>query len=91
MSEDRQQQPASPEWRSRLLELPRLNKRLILVALDFLLLSLALWISISIRYNTPYAPRDWMTALVLLSGPVISVMTFSVSGLYRFVTRYLGY
>ena len=30
-------------------------------------------------------------ALVLLSGPVITVMTFSVSGLYRFVTRYLGY
>ena len=91
MSEDRQQQPASPEWRSRLLELPRLNKRLILVALDFVLLSLALWISISIRYNTTYVPRDWITALVLLSGPVISVMTFSVSGLYRFVTRYLGY
>ncbi len=68
MSEDRRQQPVSAEWRSRLLELPRLNKRLILVALDFLLLSLALWISISIRYNTPYVPHDWFTALVLSAG-----------------------
>ncbi len=61
MTEDRRQQPVSAEWRSRLLELPRLNKRVILVALDFLLLSLALWISISLRYNTTYVPPDWFT------------------------------
>ena len=91
MTEDRRQHPVSAEWRSRLLELPRLNKRLILVALDFLLLSLALWISISIRYNTTYIPPDWVTALVLISGPVLTVVTFTLSGLYRFVTRYLGY
>ena len=91
MSEDRPQPPVPAEWRSRLLELPRLNKRIILVALDFLLLTLALWISISIRYNAAYVPPDWYTALVLLSGPVITVMTFALSGLYRFVTRYLGY
>ena len=70
MSEDRPQHPVPAEWRSRLLELPRLNKRIILVALDFVLLSLALWISISIRYNTLYVPPDWFTALVLFSGPV---------------------
>ncbi len=69
MSEDRPQPPVPAEWRSRLLELPRLNKRIILVALDFLLLTLALWISISIRYNTAYVPPDWYTALVLISGP----------------------
>ena len=53
MSEERPQQPVSAEWRSRLLELPRLNKRIILVALDLLLLVLALWIALSIRYNRP--------------------------------------
>ena len=91
MSEDRPQPPVPAEWRSRLLELPRLNKRIILVALDFLLLTLALWISISIRYNAAYVPSNWYTALVLFSGPFLTVMTFAVSGLYRFVTRYLGY
>jgi FlaA1/EpsC-like NDP-sugar epimerase len=91
MSEDRPQHPVSAEWRLRLLELPRLNKRIILVALDFMLLSLALWIAISIRYNTAYIPPDWFMALVLIGGPIITVVTFAVSGLYRFVTRYLGY
>ena len=91
MSEDRPQPPVPAEWRSRLLELPRLNKRMILVALDFLLLTLALWISISIRYNAAYVPPNWYTALVLFSGPFLTIMTFALSGLYRFVTRYLGY
>ena len=91
MSEDRPQPPVPAEWRSRLLKLPRLNKRIILVALDFLLLTLALWISISIRYNAAYVPGNWYTALVLFSGPLLTIMTFAVWGLYRFVTRYLGY
>jgi FlaA1/EpsC-like NDP-sugar epimerase len=91
MSEERSQRPVSTEWRSRLLELPRLNKRIILVALDLLLLILALWIALSIRYNTAFVPHDWLMALVLISGPIITVATFAASGLYRFVTRYLGY
>jgi FlaA1/EpsC-like NDP-sugar epimerase len=91
MSEERPHHPVSAEWRSRLLELPRINKRLILVAIDFLLLSLSLWIALSIRYNTPYFPPDWFMAVVLMAGPAITVATFSISGLYRFVTRYLGY
>ena len=91
MSEDRQQQPASPSGDRGCSSCRASTSASSWSALDFVLLSLALWISISIRYNTTYVPRDWITALVLLSGPVISVMTFSVSGLYRFVTRYLGY
>jgi FlaA1/EpsC-like NDP-sugar epimerase len=85
------QQPAAVAWRMRLLELPRLNKRLILVAFDFLLLALALWILLSIRYNQPYFPDDLATALLLLAGPAITVAAFALSGLYRLVTRYLGY
>src|SRR5262245_55601049 len=91
MSEQRLGRPVSAEWRSRLLELPRLNKRIILVVFDFALLTLALWIALSIRYNAPFVPADWLMALVLISGPAITVATFALSGLYRFVTRYLGY
>lgn len=79
------------EWRSRLLELPRFNKRVILVTFDLLLLTLALWIALSIRYNTAFVPFDWMMAVVVICGPLITVATFAASGLYRFVTRYLGY
>ncbi|MFN3624036.1 MAG: nucleoside-diphosphate sugar epimerase/dehydratase, partial [Hyphomicrobium sp.] len=91
MSEDSPQFEAGSEWRSRLLELPRFSKRVILISFDFLLLALALWIALSIRYNTAYVPPNPATLLVLISGPAITIATFTASGLYRFVTRYLGY
>ena len=47
------------QWRSWLLELPRVNKRVILATLDFVLLSFALWFSISFRYSTFYVPSSW--------------------------------
>lgn len=77
--------------RTWLLQLPRFNKRFILIGLDLLLLSFALWFSISLRYNAPFVPPDLASALLLASGPLITVATFAVSGLYRLVTRYLGY
>ncbi len=83
--------PLCVRWQAWLLELPRFNKRGILVALDFLLLSLALWLPISLRYTTFYVPPDLTTALLLLSAPLVAVITFALSGLYKLVTRYLGY
>lgn len=92
MSTNGSQRPKSlQEWQTLLLQLPRLNKRLILVGLDLALLIIALWIALSIRYNTIYIPPDFAVALILLSGPLITVATFAISELYRLVTRYLGY
>jgi len=91
MTANRPLHPSLTGWRTWLLGLPRFNKRFILVALDLLLLSLALWISISIRYNAAYVPPNRLSALVLASAPIITVVTFALSGLYRLVTRYLGY
>lgn len=91
MSTIRTHHPAKAQWRTWLLGLPRLNKRFILIGLDLLLLSFALWFSISLRYNTLYVPPDWLTAVLLASAPLITVATFALSGLYRLVTRYLGY
>ena len=78
-------------WQTSLLGLPRFTKRGILVALDFSLLSLALWLPLSLRYTTLYVPPDLTTALLLLSAPLVAVTTFALSGLYKLVTRYLGY
>ena len=83
--------PLWARWQTWLLELPRFNKRGILVGWDFLLLSVALWLPISLRYTTFYVPRDLTTALLFLSAPLIAVSTFALSGLYKLVTRYLGY
>ena len=87
---NRTQEPFWARWRTWLLDLPRISKRVILVSLDLLLLSFALWFPISLRYNTLYVP-DQVSGLLLASAPLITVAIFAMSGLYRLVTRYLGY
>ena len=82
--------PVWARWRSWLLELRRFHKRVVLIAGDLAILSFALWFPISLRYNTLYVP-DWVSGLLLVSAPVITVAIFAFSGLYRLVTRYLGY
>lgn len=79
------------QLRTWLLELSRRKKRVILATFDFVLLSFALWLSISLRYNTIYVPPSWKTFLLLAAAPLITVATFAIFRLYKFVTRYLGY
>jgi FlaA1/EpsC-like NDP-sugar epimerase len=73
-----------------LIGLPRSAKRAILVTNDFLLLSLALWAALSLRYNEIFLPRDAGGLLLLLAAPAIGVATLAWFGLYRLVTRYIG-
>ena len=74
-----------------LVSLPRVYKRILLVINDLALISLALWISLSVRYNQVYIPDNWSLALVLAAAPVITVAMFAYGGLYRIVTRYIGH
>ncbi len=90
MSESAQHQPASRRLRQWLLDLPRRQKRALLVVLDFVALSGVLWAIISVRYNTFYWPPDGATMAVVLAAPALTIMTFAYAGLYRLVTRYLG-
>ncbi len=82
--------PVWVRWRTWLLKLPRFHKRVILIGCDLTILSFALWFPISLRYNTLYVP-DLITGLLLAGAPIITVAIFAFSGLYRLVTRYLGY
>ncbi len=79
------------QWRTWLLDLPRFQKRAVLVALDLLLLCAAMWISVSLRYGEFYIPESLAAAALLLSGPLITLLTFWQCGLYRLVTRFIGY
>ena len=79
------------QLRTWLLELSRRKKRVILATFDLVLLSFALWLSISVRYNTIYVPPSWETFLLLVAAPLITVATFAIFRLYKLVTRYLGY
>ncbi|WP_369600004.1 nucleoside-diphosphate sugar epimerase/dehydratase [Hahella sp. SMD15-11] len=73
-----------------LFELPRPKKRLISVAADTVLLSLALWMAFTLRLGEVFLPAEtgfWLGWLVTLSS---SLLVFVRLGLYRAVIRYMG-
>ncbi len=78
-------------WRGWILNLPRYHKRAVLIPADFLLLCLALWIPLSVRYGELYIPANRSAQGLLLAGPLITLFTLWRTGLYRLVTRYIGY
>jgi FlaA1/EpsC-like NDP-sugar epimerase len=77
-------------WRSWILDLPRYQKRALLIPADFILLCLALWIPLSLRYGELYIPANHSSQGLLLAGPLITLFTLWRTGLYRLVTRYIG-
>ncbi|MDQ8699888.1 nucleoside-diphosphate sugar epimerase/dehydratase [Hyphomicrobium sp. LHD-15] len=78
-------------WRSWLIELPRYFKRAVLALIDFFLASAALWVALSIRYGQYFVPSSLGQLGLLLSGPLITLLVLWRIGLYRLVTRFIGY
>lgn len=81
----------NPSWQDAVLNLSRYTKRAILVSSDFLIVTAVLWAALSLRFGRPYEPDNWDTALLLLLGPAITIATLAQFGIYRVVTRHLGY
>ena len=77
-------------WRHWLVGLPRYHKRALLVINDLGLLAFAVWAGYSFRLNTFYVPPSRTVGLLLLTAPVIGVVTFHFFGLYKLVTRFAG-
>lgn len=69
--------------------LPRSLKRLILAVSDFVILSFAVWLAISLRYNEIFVPPHASGWLLLFAAPAIGVGSFAWFGLYRLVTRFI--
>ncbi len=91
MSIERRSAHFMTHTRPWLVELPRVTKRILLVINDISLISLALWLSLSLRYNQFFVPPTWAFALLLAAAPLIAVAAFAYGGLYRIVTRYIGH
>mgnify|MGYP003640289817 CR=1 FL=1 len=77
--------------RSRLVSLPRRQKRLIQVAMDVMLVWSALWLAFVVRLGDsnsiePLDGHAWLFAL----APVIAIPLFIRFGMYRAVMRYFG-
>ena len=77
--------------RTHLVRLPRRQKRLIQVAVDVLLVWLALWLAFYVRlgnaeFAEPFDGHAWLFAI----APVVSIPFFVRLGMYRAVMRYFG-
>ncbi|WP_339079439.1 nucleoside-diphosphate sugar epimerase/dehydratase [Pseudomonas sp. TMP9] len=77
--------------RSRLVSLPRRQKRLIQVSMDVLLVWAALWLAFVVRLGDskaiePFGGHAWLFAL----APIIAIPLFIRFGMYRAVMRYFG-
>jgi FlaA1/EpsC-like NDP-sugar epimerase len=74
-----------------LVGLARYTKRAILAANDFVLLNLALWLTMSVRLGELFVPPSWTLFVVLGAAPCIGVATFFQLRVYRMVTRFIGW
>jgi FlaA1/EpsC-like NDP-sugar epimerase len=72
----------------KITKLSRINKQLILVVLDSLLLVAVLWTSYSIRLDYWYIPKD-DTVRLILAAPIIGIPIFAKLGLYQSVIRHI--
>lgn len=74
----------------RLIQIPRFVKSFIMVFTDSFLILLSLFASIYIRLGS-YNPNDKYLLFAILISPLIAVPIFYSFGLYRSVTRYIGF
>jgi FlaA1/EpsC-like NDP-sugar epimerase len=78
------------EWlRRSATRLPHFWKRSGLIAFDVVALTVALWLSFSLRYALWQPPATAYQFLVLITGPLVAIPIFIRMGLYRAVIRYL--
>lgn len=79
----------SSQTRNTVLELPRYAKRLVVVMLDLLLSTLAVWLAFYLRidqWSMPVGAQYYVYAL----APLLFVPIFISMGLYRAIFRYTG-
>ena len=73
---------------TKISNLSRLSKKLIMVFTDSILLVFILWASYSIRLDIWYFPNDDTIRLILIA-PIIGIPIFSIFGLYKSVIRHI--
>jgi len=69
----------------------RKNKKIISAAVDFLLIGLSLWLSLSLRLSELWTWRHETAEVLFVITPVLGVLLFYVLGLYNEVIREAGH
>jgi FlaA1/EpsC-like NDP-sugar epimerase len=76
-------------WAKSVLALPRLTKRLLVLALDSGLCVLSVWLALYLRLGE-WVPLAGPTAWAAVVSVVLALPVFITSGLYRAIFRYSG-
>lgn len=77
--------------RTRMLALPRRYKRALQVAVDVLLVIVALWLAFAVRLGIDEMPNPLVShPLLFIAAPVVAISIFIRFGMYRAVMRYFG-
>lgn len=77
--------------RNYIFEMPRYHKRVALLVADFIILSTALWVPLSVRFGVLYVPPTGVALALVLAAPLITIATLWHFNVYRVVTRFVGY
>ena len=76
---------------SHLIGVSRSIKNLLLMIVDYLVLTFSFWAALSIRLNEFYFAPTNETKLLMIMAPLIALPIFYSFGLYRSMVRYSGY
>ena len=80
----------SPIRRKGLVSLPPVFRRLLLIAIDALLLPLAVWLSFWLRLADPFHPLMAAGRWLLLAVLLVGLPLYAFTGQYKGLTRYVG-
>ena len=77
----------------KILNLSRGRKRLVVLAMDLLIIPFAIWCSLSLRLGEFFVPQGRREDVVYLFfiAPAIAIPIFIKLGLYRAIIRYIGF
>ena len=84
-------QPGTDEFASlvqRLLQLSRRAKRAIMISADAIMLPIAFWLSLTLKFDASVSLPDHVAGLTC--AVLFGVASFSALGLYRAVIRFMG-
>lgn len=71
--------------------LPRRKRRIVLASLDFMLLLGTVWVLLCLRYWTFFVPESLKAVMMIVAGPLLTVVVFLIFRVYHIVARYLGF
>jgi FlaA1/EpsC-like NDP-sugar epimerase len=76
---------------NKLTKLSRINKQLLLISVDTILIIFALLFSFSVRLGYWFVPENFLIILLILFAPITAIPIFKFFGLYQSVIRYFDF